>query len=57
MKSSKLSKEKYKMYNVRRKETPRSINRLEKSLMLSGIKGVVTSGQDPTQLSFQLVNK
>jgi hypothetical protein len=55
MKSSKLSKEKYKMYNVRRKETPRSINRLEKSLMLSGIKGVVASEKNPTQLNFQLM--
>jgi hypothetical protein len=33
----------------------REINRLKKSLMLSGIKGVMTSGQDPIQLCFQLV--
>ena len=31
----------------------KEINRLKKSLMLSEIKGVVTSEQDPTQLSFQ----
>ena len=35
----------------------KEINRLKKSLMLNGIKGVVTSGQDPTQLSFQLVKR
>ena len=29
----------------------------KESLMLNGIKGVVTSGQDPTQLSFQLVER
>jgi hypothetical protein len=29
----------------------------KESLMLNGIKGVVTSGQDPAQLSFQLVER
>ena len=67
MKKSTLSKEKYNMYNLRRKLAPGSvmelslvlkeINRFKKSLMLSGIKGVVPSGQDPTQLSFQLVKR
>ena len=66
MKRKKLSKEKYKMYSLRRKETPGSrlelkqskeINRLKKSLMLNGMKGVLISWQDPTQLSFQLVKR
>lgn len=30
------------------------VESLKKSLVLNGIKGVVTSGQDITQLSFQL---
>ena len=37
--------------------TEDKIKSLKKSLMLNGIKGVVTSGQDPTQLSFQLVKR
>ena len=32
-------------------------NRVKKNLMLNGIKGVVTLGQDPTQLSFQYVKR
>ena len=32
----------------------KEVRRLKKSPMLNGIKGVVTSGQDPTQLSFHL---
>ena len=60
MKRSKLNKEKYKLYRLSRKEVPKSgmelspafkeINRLR-----SGIKGVVSSGEDPTQLSSHLV--
>ena len=67
MKRSKLSKEKYKMYNLRRKGAPGSgmelspvfkeIRRLEKSLILNEIKEVVTSRQDPTQVSFQPVKR
>jgi hypothetical protein len=34
-----------------------AITCLKKSLMLSRIKGVVTSGQDPTQLNFHLVER
>ena len=59
--------EKGKMYNSRRKGALGSrmmanpvfkeINRLRKILMLNGIKAVVTSGQDPIQLSFQLVKR
>jgi hypothetical protein len=33
----------------------KEINRLKQSLMVNGIIVVVASGQDPTQLSFQLV--
>lgn len=33
------------------------IKSLRKSLMPGGIKWVVTSGEDPTQLSFQLVKR
>ena len=50
------------MYNLRRKGAPgngmelspvfKEINRLR-----NGIKRVVTSGQDPTQLSFQFVKR
>ena len=47
MKRSNLNK----VYSLRRKETLGES--LQKSLMLNGTKGVVTSGQDPTQLSFQ----
>lgn len=35
----------------------KEINRLKKNWMLRGIKGVVYSGQDPTQLSFQQSTK
>ena len=35
----------------------KDINRLKKSLINSGIKGVVTSGQDPTPLNFQHLNR
>jgi hypothetical protein len=54
MKRSKLSKEKYKMYSLRRKGTDttiyngggyiKDINRLKKSLMLNRRKRTVTSG-------------
>ena len=61
MKRKMLSKrEKYKLYNLKRKEVPKSgvdlspvfneINRLR-----DGIKGVLDSGQDLTQLNFQFV--
>lgn len=66
MKGSKLSKKQYKMYSLRRigalgnvKELSHvfeEINRLKESIMLKGIKEVVTSGQEsPTQVSFQFV--
>jgi hypothetical protein len=55
------------MYNLRRKGAPGSgmelspvfkeIRRLEKSLILNEIKEVVTSRQDPTQVSFQPVKR
>lgn len=35
----------------------RETDRLEKILMLNGIKGAVTSGQDPSQLSIQFVKR
>jgi hypothetical protein len=35
----------------------KAIRRLKKRQMLGGIKGVVTSEQDPTQLNFQLVKR
>ena len=64
MKQSKLSKEKYKMYGSRIKGAPGSrmklnpvfkeINRLK---TLSRIKGEVTSGLYPTQLSIQFVER
>jgi hypothetical protein len=57
MKRSKLSEEKYKMYCLRRKRTPGSVNRLKKSPVLSGVQRVVTSEQDPTQLSFRFVKR
>lgn len=66
-KRSNLSKEKYNMYSSRRKGTPGSgvelnpefkkINRFKKSLILNERKGVVTSKQDPTQLSFQFMKR
>jgi hypothetical protein len=63
MKGNKLSKEKYKMCSLRRgtkdykgaKFSAQGENRLKIILELNGIKGVVNSGQDPTQLSFQFV--
>jgi hypothetical protein len=58
---------KYKMYSLRRKWVPGSgmelnpifkeMNRLKKSLILNEVKGEETSGQDLTQLSFQLVKR
>lgn len=64
---NKLSKEKYKLYNLRRKRTPGSvvdlspvlkeIKYLKTSLMLSRIKGTGTSEQDLTQLRFQLAGR
>lgn len=57
-----MSKQKYKMYKLRRKGAPgrkmklspvfKEINRFR-----NVIKGVVISGQDPTQLSFQVVKR
>ena len=35
----------------------KNIKHLKKNLKLNGIKEVVTSGQEPTQLSFQLVER
>lgn len=62
MKRGKLSRVNYKMKILRRKRAPGS--RMELSPIFkkingsrNGIKGVVMSGQDPTQLSFQLVEK
>jgi hypothetical protein len=65
VKRSKLSKEKYKMHSLRGKGASgnvmklrpvvKEINRLNGSkpcLVLSEIKGLVTSGQDHTHLSF-----
>jgi hypothetical protein len=43
----KISKKKYKKYSRGRKGAPGNVNRLKKSQMLSGVKGVVTSEQDP----------
>lgn len=68
MKRNKFDKEKCKMYSLRREEAPgnallepsavlKEIKCLKESLLLKGIKGVVTSGQDPTQLSFQPVER
>jgi hypothetical protein len=47
MKGCKLNRKKYKTFSFRRKEAPRSLNRLKKSLVLSGRKGVVTSQPTP----------
>ena len=69
MKRSKLSKgkKKKKMYNLTRREVPGSgmesspmfeeIIKLNKSLELKEIKGAMSSGQNPTQLSFQRVKR
>jgi hypothetical protein len=67
MKRSKLSKKKYKTYSLRGEGTSESgmevssvfkeINRLKRSLMPNGIKVVLVSGQDPTQLSLQLLRR
>ena len=70
MKRIKLSPETYKMCSSRRKGAPGSrmklspvfkeIKRLKQSLVLNGIKGVVTSPlsvEDHTELSFQLVKQ
>jgi hypothetical protein len=54
---SKLGKENYKIYSWRRKEARRSVNRLKKALMLSGIKGGVISEQDLTHLSLQFMKR
>ena len=58
---------KYEMYNLKRKEARGSgmeqnsvfkeINRLKKSWMLNRVKGGVTSGNNPTQISFQFCKK
>lgn len=62
-----MSKKKNKMCSSRRNGAPGSgvelylvykgINRLKKNLMLDGIKGMVTAGQNHTLLSFQLVKR
>lgn len=57
MKRSKLRKENYKMYGLRRKVTPGKGNRLKESLTLSRIKGVATSERDFTLLTFKLVER
>lgn len=62
MTRSKLSKKKYEMYNLRRKGAPGSgikLGPLFKKIkrIRNEIKGVETSGQDPTQLSFQQEKK
>lgn len=56
MKRSKLDKDKYKIWKLKRKGAPGSVTHLslvlkamkglKKNLMLSRIKGLVTSGQD-----------
>jgi hypothetical protein len=46
---------KYRMYSLRRKGAPGK--GLKKTLILDGLKGVVTSGQDLTQRCFQLVKE
>ena len=66
MKKQKLSKEKCKMYGLRRNRAPESvlelspvlkvIKSLKQILILDGIKWLVTSGQDLT-LSFHLMKK
>ena len=54
------------MYSLKRKESLGSVlqlnpgsseKRFKGKLMLNGIKRMVTSGQDPTQLSFQFVER
>ena len=66
MKRNKLAKEKYKMSHLRigapesvigLNPVLKEIKHLKKSLMLSGITVMVTSGQDLTQLSFQLLKR
>ena len=66
MKRNKLAKEKYKMSHLRigapesvigLNPVLKEIKHLKKSLMLSGIKEVVTSGQNPTLLSSQPVKR
>ena len=67
MKRNEPRKESYKMYNLRRKGIPESrmelnpvfkeINTLKKIFTLNEIQGVVTSGQIPTQVSFQFVKR
>lgn len=61
-----VGQEKYKMYNLKRKTVSRNamlqpslvlkdITNLKKSLIQNGIKGEVTSGQDPTQLILEIM--
>lgn len=66
MKRSKLIKGKCKMFSLRRKGIQGNSMDLSlilrdiksfKSLTLNGIKKVETSGQDSTQVSFQLVKR
>ena len=54
--------EKYKMYNLRRKGasgSERELNSVFKEInrLRNGIKGKLISGQDPTQVNFQLVKR
>ena len=59
MKRSRLSKQKHKMYRLRKgvSESRIQINPWFKEInrLRNRIKGVVTVGQDPIQLNFQLV--
>jgi hypothetical protein len=62
MKHCKIRKEKYKMCVSRIKGTPGSsmelkpvFKKISRLKILSGIKGVMSLGQDPTQLNFHLL--
>ena len=56
MKYSRLRKEKYKTYGSKSKGAPGSGLKLNPVFKdINGIKGVVTLGQDPTQLSLLFV--
>lgn len=60
-----MSKEKYKFYSLRGKQVlenvmgfspmPNKIKSMKKTLITNGKTPVVTSGKDPTKVSFQLV--
>lgn len=57
MKRHRLSKEKFRMYSWWRKGTPGGVNRLKENLLPTGVKGEVTSEQDPTQQDSQPVRR